>query len=120
MAEHCEWAGDERRRKAEHGGVGTPHSQGAPRTDLVLGVDEVGLVFLALARSAARRLGDSAAWRLVGSPAQWERPRNQSHVAARDRTIKPRWGADVQAKLMRIPAFLSQEVSLKKVIQKKN
>ena len=28
-----------------------------------------GLVFLALARSAARRLGDSAAWRLVGSPA---------------------------------------------------
>ena len=28
-----------------------------------------GLVFLALARSAARRLGDSAAWRPAGSPA---------------------------------------------------
>ena len=29
MAKRCEWAGDERRRKAEHGGVGTPHSRGA-------------------------------------------------------------------------------------------
>ena len=66
-----------------------------------------GLVFLALARSAAHRLGDSAARRLVGSsPAQRERPRNRSHVvAARDRTTKPTWtkpswGADAQAGLM--------------------
>ena len=78
-----------------------------------------GLVFLALARSAARRLGDSAARRLVGSQAQWERPRNRSHVAARDRTTKPSWGSDAQAELRRVPAFLSMEVSLKKVITKK-
>ena len=100
MAKRCEWAGDERRRKAEHGGVGTPHSRGA--TGMVIGsgvrCGRGGLVFLlALARSAARRLGDSAAWRLVGSLAQWERPRNRSHVAARDRTIKPSWGAGVLA-----------------------
>ena len=77
MAQRCEWAGDdERRRKAEPGGVGTPHSRGA--SGMV-----IGSVFLAhcararwarfpgalaLVRSAARRLGDSAAWRLVGSP----------------------------------------------------
>ena len=74
-----------------------------------------GLVFLAFARSAARRLGDSAARRLIGSPAQrWERPRNRSHVAARDQTTKPSWGSDAQAELRRIPAFLSMEVSLKK------
>ena len=76
-----------------------------------------GLVFLALARSAARRrLGGSAARRLVGSPAQWERPRNRSHVAARDRTTKPSWESDAQVELRRVPAFLSMEVSLKKVI----
>ena len=72
-----------------------------------------GLVFLALARSAARRLGDPAARRLVGSPAQWWRPRDRSHVAACDRTTKPSWGPDAQAGLMRIPAFLPMEVSVK-------
>ena len=46
--------------------------------------------FLALAGSAARRLGDAAARRPAGgSSAQWERPRNQSFVTARDRTTKP-------------------------------
>ena len=79
-----------------------------------------GLVFLALARSAAaRRLGDSAARRLVGSPAQWKRPRNRSHVAARDRTTKPSWGLDAQAGLVRLPAFLPMEVSVKQNIPKK-
>ena len=44
----------------EHGGVGTPHSQGASGTVLGAGVDEVGLFFW---RSRAQ-------W-LVGSSARW-------------------------------------------------
>ena len=76
----------------EHGGVGTPHSRGA--SGMVIGSDagEVGsFAWRSRARRLVRRLGDSAAWRLIGSPAQWERPRNRSHVAVRDRTTKSSW-----------------------------
>ena len=69
----CEWAGDERRRKAEHGGVGTQHSRGAPGTGTVLGigVGEVGsFVWCSRARrlvgSATRRLGCPSAHRPSG------------------------------------------------------
>ena len=51
-----ERASDERRRKAERGGVGTPHSRGASGTVLGVSVNELG--------SIAWR---SRAWRLVGS-----------------------------------------------------
>ena len=55
---------------AEHGGVGTPHSRGAPGTGLLFGVGEVGSFSW---RSRARRLVGSVTRRrggsrLVGSP----------------------------------------------------
>ena len=122
---HCEWPsvvtgratrGGERRNTAVSG-----HRIRAVHLGWPLGpVRARWARLLALARSAPRRLGGSVAWRLVGSPAQWERPRNQSHVAVRDRTTKPSWGSDAQAGLMWIPAFSPEEVSLKKVIIKKN
>ena len=66
---------DERRRKAEHGGTGTSHSRTAPGTIRAISVDKAGLVFLALAGPAVRRLGDSAPrWPAV-SPAQWQYPK---------------------------------------------
>ena len=37
-------ASDERRRKAECGGVGTPHSRGVPETVLGISVDELGSI----------------------------------------------------------------------------
>ena len=80
MAKRCEWAGDERRRKAEHGGVG-PHSRGASEMAIGSGAGEVGSFSW---RSRARRLAVSVA--------QLERPRNRSRAAARDRTTKPSWG----------------------------
>ena len=46
------------------------------------------LGFLALVRSAARRLGGSAAWRVFSSLAQWQRPRKCICATARDRTTK--------------------------------
>ena len=120
---HCEWPsvvsgratrGGERRNTAAPGRIR------AVRLEWPLGpVRARWARFLALARSAARRLGDSAARRLVGSPAQWERPRNRSHVAAHDRTTKPSWGADAQAGLMRIPAFLPRKCPRSKVIIRK-
>ena len=112
MVKRCKWVGDERRRKAENGGVGTSHSRGVSGMVIGFRCGRGGLVLLALARSAARRLGDSAAWRLVGSPIQWEKPRNRSHAAACDRTTKPSWGSDTQAGLMRTPAFLPVGVSV--------
>ena len=71
MAKRCEWAGDERRQKADHGGVGTPQSRGASGMAIGPGAGEVGSFSW---RSRARRLvgsviGDSAARRLVGPPA---------------------------------------------------
>ena len=79
-----------------------------------------GLVFLALARSTARRLGDSAAWRPVGLLAhQWQTPGKWGCVRTRDRTTKPSRAGDAQAGLRRIPQFPPQEVSVTKVIQKK-
>ena len=62
----CEWAGDERRRKVEHGGVGTPHSRGAPGTVLGIGVVEVGSFFWC---SRVRRLVGSVTRRLGGPSA---------------------------------------------------
>ena len=63
----CEWAGDDRRRKAEHGGgVGTPHSHGASGMVIGSGAGEVGSVSW---RSRARRLVGSVARLRGGSPA---------------------------------------------------
>ena len=70
---------------AEHAGVGTPHSRrGAPGTDLVLGVDEVGGSFSW--RSRARRLVGSVTRRRGGSSAHRPSGRDpgtgvMSHVA---------------------------------------
>ena len=61
-----EWAGDdERRRKAEYGGVGALHSRGAPGTVLGIGVSEVGSFVWC---SRARRLVGSAMTRRLGGP----------------------------------------------------
>ena len=111
-AQRCEWASDEMRRKAEHGGVGTPHSRGASGLVIAFGTDEVGSFswrscaqLRRLVGSATRRRGGSSAHRPSGEDA-WERPRNRSHVTVRDRrTTKPSWGSDTQAGLMRIPVF---------------
>ena len=56
MAKHCESPGDERRRKAEHGGVGAPYPRGASGMVVRSGAGEVGSV------SGARALGGSSAW----------------------------------------------------------
>ena len=115
----AEWAtrGDERRNTAAHGhGI----SLGAFRTVNPWGrCGRGGLDFLALVHSAARQLGGSAACRAVSSPAQWQRPRKWICARAPHRATKPSWGSGAQAGLKRIPAFLSVEVSLKKVIPKK-
>ena len=88
-----ERASDERRRNGERGGVGTPHSRGAYVTALVGQRERAELNCLALvAGFAARRLGDSAAWRPVGSPAQWQKPGKWGCVGTRDRTTKPSRG----------------------------
>ena len=108
----CEWTGDdrggERRNTAASG-----HRIRAVRLEWSLGPVRARWARFpgarALGGSSARWL--SAAWRLVGSPAQWERARNRSHVAARDRTIKPSWGADVQAELIRIQFFVTESTS---------
>ena len=73
-----------------------------------------------LARSAARRLGDSAARRPVGSPARWERPRNRSHVAARDRTTKPSRGHHLRLVGLRTPADPSAKQTRARGITAKN
>ena len=51
-----------------------------------------GLVFLALAGPAVRRLGDSAPRWPAGSPAQWQRPRMWICVGPRDPATKPSRG----------------------------
>ena len=48
-----------------------------------------GLVFLALAGPAVRRLGDSAPKSPAGSPAQWQRPRVWICVGSRDPATNP-------------------------------
>ena len=63
MAKRCEWTGDERRRKAEHGGVGTPHSRGASGMVIGSGAGEVGSFSW---RSRSRRLVDSSVTRRRG------------------------------------------------------
>ena len=66
MAKRCEWAGDERRQKADHGGVGTPQSRGASGMVIGSGAGEVGSFSW---RPRARRLVGSVTRRLAGSPA---------------------------------------------------
>ena len=51
-----------------------------------------GFVLLALACSAARRLGESAPRWPAGSPAQWQRPRMMICVGPRDPSTKPNRG----------------------------
>ena len=57
--------------------------------------------------------------RPVGSLAQWQTPGKWGCVGTRDRTTKPSRAGDAQAGLRRIPQFPPQEVSVKKIIQKK-
>ena len=66
MARRCEWAGDERRQKAEHGGVGKPHSRGASGMAIGSGAGEVGSFSW---RSRARWLVGSVTRRRGGSSA---------------------------------------------------
>ena len=63
MAKRFEWAGDERRQKAEHGGVGTPHSHSASGMAIGSGAGKAGSVSW---RSRARRLVGSVARRPSG------------------------------------------------------
>ena len=67
-----ECAGDERRRRAEHGSEHCIRLGYLERSSGRCG--RGGLVFLALARSSARRLGDSAEWRPTSLLAQWRDP----------------------------------------------
>ena len=84
MAKHCEWAGDERRQKVDHGGVGTPQSRGASGMVIGSGAGEVGSFSW---RSRARRLvgsvalGGVAARRLTGPVG--ESPDPESRRSAR-------------------------------------
>ena len=77
---------------AEHGGTGTSHSRTAPGTTRAIGVDKAGLVFLALAGPAVRRLGGSAPRWPAGSPAQWQRHQMRGCVIWRGRAAKPSRG----------------------------
>ena len=66
-----EWAGDERRRRAEHGGVGTPHSRGASGKALGASADKASLFFWRLRAgwfvgSVTRRRGGPPAHRPSG------------------------------------------------------
>ena len=115
----CERVGGEWSRKAEHGGVWTCRFAGC-----VSNCPCLGSVWTRRTRfPGACAIGGSSTWRLGGlsgrfsSPAQWQRPRKKWICArAPHRATKPTWGSDAQAGLMRIPAFCSQEVSLKKAI----
>ena len=80
-----ERASDERGRKAERGGVGTPHSLWRVWNRPWDQRERAGLSFLALAGLVTHRLGDSAAWQPVGSPAQWQTPGKWGCVGTRDR-----------------------------------
>ena len=85
MAKRCEWAGDERRRKAEHGGVG-PHSRGASEMAIGSGADEVGSFSW---RSRARRLVGSVTRRRGGSAAHRPSGRDPGSGVTSQRAIGP-------------------------------
>ena len=106
MAKSCEWAGDERKRKAEHGGVGTPHSRGASGMVIGSGAGEVGSFSW---RSRARRLVGSVARRRGGSSARTgpvgETPEPESRRSARSDHQASSWGSDAQAELRRVQLF---------------
>ena len=80
-----------------------------------------GSVLLALACSAARRLGESAPRWPAGSPAQWQRPqmRGRGCVRTRGRIAKPRWRWVRIGHAKRTSELATWEMRLKKVIQKK-
>ena len=82
-----EWAGDERRRKkAEHGGIRTPHSWCALGTVLGIGMDEVGSFFWC---SRARRLVGLVTWRLGGPSAHRPGGRDPGTGVTSQRAIGP-------------------------------
>ena len=85
MAERCEWAGDGRGRKAEHGGVG-PHSRGASGMAFASGAGEVGSFSW---RSRARRLVGSVTRRRGGSSAHRPSGRDPGTGVMSQRTIGP-------------------------------
>ena len=119
MARHvCERAtrGGERRNTAAYD---KDISLGVCRAILGVSVNDAGSIFWC---ARARRLVYSAAqWarRAVSSLAQWQRPRMWIYVAAPHRAIKPSWGCDAQAELMRIPAFPPHKCPRLRVIPKK-
>ena len=86
MPKRCEWAGDDRRRKAEHGGVGTPHPRGA--SGMVIGSD-VGKVGSFSWRSRARRLVGSMTRRRGGSSAHRPSGRDPGTGVTSQRAIGP-------------------------------
>ena len=86
MAKRCEWAGDERRQKADHGGVGTPQSRGASEM-VILGAVRARWARFSW-RSRARRLVGSVTRRRGGSSAHrpsavGETPEPESRRSAR-------------------------------------
>ena len=86
MAKRCEWAGDERRQKADHGGVGTPQSRGASGMAIGSGAGEVGSFSW---RSRARRLVGSVTRRRGGSSAHRPSGRDPGTGVTSQRAIGP-------------------------------
>ena len=109
----------ERRRRVEHGGVGTPHSRGASGKVLGASADKASLFSWRLRVAgrahgrAVRRLGDSSAPRWpAGSPAQWQRPRMWICAGPRDPDTKPSRGRLWVG--VRKPRLVSRRVHLEK------
>ena len=105
---HCEWASAWVGGRREEAKGGTRRCRDTAFTWCVWEnarsqCEQGGLVFLALARSAARRLVGSVTRRLAGSPAQWQTPRIWICAGPRDRPTKPSRGCLRVVELSAIP-----------------
>ena len=106
---HCEWPSVQvRERREEATGRAQRHRDIAfahrARNDPCDPCGQGGLVFLACAGPAVRRLGDSAPRWPAGSPAQWQRPRMRGCVMWRDRTTEPSRGRLRQPRTRNFPS----------------
>ena len=94
---HCEWPSAREGERREEAEGGTRRCRDTVFTWCVWNRawgqrERTGLNFLARAGLAACRLGDSAAWLPVGSPAQWQTPGKWGCAGTSDRATKPSWG----------------------------